>query len=208
VGPVPDRSALADTKIKLGLRLGYAIPSGKVFGDNNTVGGQPLTSTKLSDLVSGGVPIQLDAGYMVTDNILVGLYGQYAFVSEKNCDTGADCSAHDIRLGVQAQYHIMPDQFVDPWLGIGVGYEWLSDSESAGGVSQDTTLKGLEFLNLQGGADFQAASAFTVGPFLSLSLGQYASLSTSGPLANLSGSLDNKALHEWITIGAKGTFGL
>ncbi|HEY4157521.1 MAG TPA: hypothetical protein VGM29_05465, partial [Polyangiaceae bacterium] len=174
----------------------------------SSTGGVTVTGTKLSDLVSGGVPIQVDAGYMVTPNVLVGLYGQYAFVSEKNCDAGASCSAHDIRLGVQAQYHIMPDQAVDPWLGLGIGYEWLGDSESAGGVSQDTTIKGLEFLNVQGGADFQVANALTVGPFLNLSLAQFSSFSTSGPLGTTSGSFDNKAMHEWITIGAKGTFGL
>jgi outer membrane protein W len=192
----------SDKKFKLGLRLGYMIPAGKIDGDT-TFGGITIAGAKLSDQLSGGVPIQIDAGYMVTPNILVGLYGQYAFLFTKNCDPGASCSAHDVHLGVQAQYHIMPDQSVDPWLGLGVGYEWLVGSES-GSVNGSATTTGLELLNLQGGADFQAASAFTVGPFLSLSLGQYSSVSSNGNSADIT----NKALHEWITVGAKGTFGL
>jgi outer membrane protein W len=193
----------SDKKIKLGLRLGYAVPSGKVSGDT-TVAGVTNPGEKLSDGISGQIPIWIDAGYMVTPNVLVGLYGQYGFAQVKNCDTGASCSAHDIRVGVQGQYHIMPDQGVDPWLGLGFGYESLGISESAGGLSVDGSLTGWEFLNLQGGVDFQVADAVTVGPFLSFSLDQY----SSRKFGDTSTDFDSKALHEWITFGAKGTFGL
>src|SRR5450432_597419 len=91
-----------DGKFKLGLRLGYAVPSGKVSGDT-TVAGVTVPGVKLSDGISGQVPIWIDAGYMVTPNILVGLYGQYGFAQTKNCEAGASCSAHDIRFGVQGQ---------------------------------------------------------------------------------------------------------
>jgi hypothetical protein len=179
----------ADKKIRLGLRLGYALPMGSV-----------ADGSKMSDLYSGQIPIWIDAGYMVTPNILVGLYGQYGFVSVKNCPTGVSCSAHDLRFGVQGQYHIMPTQSADPWLGLGVGYESLSTSLSGGGLSVDGSVTGLEFLNLQGGADFKIADAFAVGPFLSFSLGEYSSAT--------GGSIDKKAMHEWLTFGVKGTFGL
>ncbi|HWZ92632.1 MAG TPA: outer membrane beta-barrel protein [Polyangiaceae bacterium] len=192
-----------DGKFKLGLRLGYAVPSGKVTGDT-TVGGVTVSGEKLSDSISGQVPIWLDAGYMVTPNILVGLYGQYGFASVKNCDAGASCSAHDIRFGVQGQYHIMPDESVDPWLGVGFGYESLGVSESEGALSIDGSITGWEFLNLQGGVDFQVANAFTVGPFLSFSLDQFSSVKSGGNSADI----NNTALHEWITFGAKGTFGI
>ena len=192
-----------DGKFKLGLRLGYALPSGKINGDTTTAG-VTRPGEKLSDAFSGQVPIWLDAGYMVTPNILVGLYGQYGFVQTKNCDDGASCSAHDIRFGVQGQYHIMPDESVDPWLGLGFGYESLGVSESAMGLSVDGSLTGWEFLNLQGGVDFQVTNAFTVGPFLSFSLDQF----SSQKLGDTSQDIDPTALHEWITFGAKGTFGI
>ena len=183
-----------DGKLKLGLRLGYGLPSGKLSSDGG----------KMSDAFSGQVPIWLDAGYMVTPNVLVGLYGQYGFVSVKNCDSGASCSAHDLRIGVQGQYHFTPDQSIDPWLGLGVGYESLGFSESAGGLSVDGSAKGWEFLNLQGGVDFQVIPALTVGPFLSFSLDQFSSTTLAGTSADIS----SKALHEWIVFGAKGTFGI
>ena len=188
-----------DKKIKLGLRLGYGLPFGSAED-----------GAKLKDGFSGQIPIWIDAGYMVTPNILVGLYGQYGFVSVKECRTGADCSAHDIRFGVQGQYHLSPAESIDPWLGLGIGYEILSESLSGGGSTADVSFKGFEFLNLQGGADFKVANALSVGPFLSFSLGQYSSEKISGFGAPIDrdGSVDKTALHEWLTLGVKGTFGL
>ncbi len=65
-------------------------------------------------------------------------------------------------------------------------------------------LTGWELLNLQGGVDFQVANAITVGPFLSFSLDQY----SSSKFGDTSTDIGSKALHEWITFGVKGTFGL
>jgi outer membrane protein W len=191
-----------DGKIKLGLRLGYALPTGKV-GDISQ-NGATLDGGKLSDDISGQIPIWIDAGYMVLPSLMVGLYGQYGFVGTKNCPSGASCSAHDLRIGIQGQYHFMPEQSTDPWLGLGFGYESLGLSETVGGQSFDASINGWELLNLQGGVDFQVIPAFTVGPFLSFSLDQFSS-EKSG-----SQSLDftTKHIHEWILIGAKGTFGI
>jgi hypothetical protein len=68
----------------------------------------------------------------------------------------------------------------------------------------DGSIKGWEFLNLQGGVDFQVANAITVGPFLSVSFDQFSSESVGGTSADI----DTKALHEWVTFGVKGTFGI
>ena len=191
-------------KFQLGLRLGYAVPSGKIDGDS-TVLGESHPGTKLSDLVTGQVPIWLDVGYMVTPNVLLGVYGQYGFGSLKDCPDGVSCSAHDLRIGVQAQYHFTPFESVDPWLGAGFGYESLALSASGGGRTfVDGSITGWEFLNLQGGVDFQVANAITIGPFLSFSLDQFTSAKSNGN----SDDIDPTALHEWITFGAKGTFGI
>lgn len=185
-------------KIRLGLRLGYGIPMGDAVKDG-----------KLSDGISGMVPIWIDAGYMVTPNIMVGLYGQYGIAFYKpKCPTGASCSASDIRFGIQGQYHIMPAKSMDPWVGLGIGYEMTKFGLSASGVDVSSSYNGFEFANLQGGLDFKAGPVM-VGPFLSFSLGQYSSYSNKAPapIGNSSGSIPDKAMHEWFTIGVKGTFG-
>jgi len=189
-GVTSSGSAFADKRIRLGLRLGYAFAMGSA-----------QDGVKMSDGLSGQIPIWIDAGYMVTPNILLGLYGQYGFIQRKNCD---ECSGHDVRFGIQGQYHLAPAASLDPWLGVGVGYEILSASQTVEGVSISGSTKGFEFLNLQGGADFNVADALAVGPFVSFSLGQYSSFSSG----DLSGDIDKKAMHEWLTIGVKGSFGL
>lgn len=213
-------TALAqDKKIQLSLRTGYMIPMGAIQGSKTTtVAGVSFSQpeSKLGDNVSGGIPLWLDAGYFVTPNILVGLYAQYAFISVKDydaakgtgCPTGADCSASDLRIGLQGQYHLSPMESLDPWFGLGVGYEAASVTAKAGGQEFSSSYTGLEFLNLQGGADFKVADGFGVGPFVSFSLGQYSSAKVESGGATISQDIDPKAMHEWLTLGVKGSLGL
>jgi outer membrane protein W len=190
-------------KFFLGLRLGYGLPMGDAVKDG-----------KMSDGVSGQIPIWLDVGYMVTKNIMVGLYGQYGIVSmaDNTCVSGADCSASDMRFGVQGQYHIMPTEKINPWVGLGVGYEILSWTVKAGGAEGNVKYKGMEFVNIQGGADFKVTPGIGIGPFLSFSMGQYgsASMKTTGTGADVDTSEDitDKAMHEWLTFGVRGAFNL
>ncbi len=201
-------------KIHLGVRLGYGIPLGKVNGDV-TVLGTTVEGAKLSDVYSGMIPIWLDLGYFVTPNIMVGLYGHYGIglikdsggAGEEGCPESADCSGSVVRIGLQGQYHLSRGESLDPWFGLGIGYEWASQSVSAGGVDVSQTVKGLEFLNLQAGADFKVANNVGIGPFASFSLGQYSSFSGESPLGDTEGDFDEKAMHEWLVLGVHGAFG-
>jgi hypothetical protein len=138
-------------------------------------------------------------------------------VSDNTCPSvsGVDCSAHDIRVGLQGQYRFMPKESVNPWVGLGIGYEWLGGSISAntplGSVEGSFDVHGFEFLNLQGGADFKVADGVGIGPFLSFSLGEYTDGSVAATGAGTvsgSGELANKSLHEWLTLGVRGAFDL
>lgn len=198
-GGAVDTSAPPDAggKIKLGLRLGYMLPMGEF-----------AKGSKMSDGVSGGIPVWLDLGYMVTPNIMVGLYAQYAYLMVKDCPSGADCSASDIRVGLQGQYHLSPGESMNPWFGLGIGYEMINTKAEAGGVSVEGNYKGLEFANLQAGADFKVGDSLAVGPFLSFSIGQYSSGEVTVPGAGtVEGDITDKAMHQWLTIGVKGTMG-
>lgn len=196
-------------KFVIGARLGYGIAMGDAQKD-----------AKMSDGISGQVPIWLDLGYMVTPNIMVGLYGQYGFgilgsqLSDACDANGLSCSAHVLRFGVQGQYHLSPAEKLDPWFGVGLGYEMgtmsMSGTVLGNKIDGSATYKGFEFLNLQGGADYKLSPAFGIGPFLSFSLGQYSSTSTSGSTggAATSGDISDKTMHEWLTFGVRGSFTL
>jgi outer membrane protein W len=208
-------SAGPESGLSFGLRTGYSLPLGKVQGDQTvTTGGTTTTvaGTSLSDAISGRIPIWVDAGYKINRNIYVGAFFQYGIMfvnKDKNpgCNQGgASCSAHDIVLGVNAHYHIMPEAVFDPWVGVGFGYEILGASTTLNGQSQDSSIKGFQFVSLQAGGDYKVTPAFGIGPFLSFSLGQYSTASATQGGNTVSADITNTAMHEWLTIGVRGVY--
>ena len=201
------------TGVEVGLRLGYSIPLGKASGDQ-TVGGQTVPGVNLSDIASSRIPIWIDAGYRFNPNMYVGAFLQYGFVSLASnygggaCQqNGVSCSAHDIQFGAMFAYHLMPDQTIDPWGGVGIGYETLSGSATVNG--QDAgggSYKGLQFLNLQLGADYKVMPNLGVGPFLSFSLGSYSSATATANGQSQDVQNFQSGLHEWLTLGVRGAY--
>lgn len=195
-------SALAqESGLQLGARLGYGIAMGDAQKD-----------AKMSDGVKSQIPIWIDAGYRIDESIMVGAYFQYgiAQLADKSCPDGADCSASDMRFGLQGHYHLSPGESMDPWFGLGIGYEMASMKVSAGGAEMTGTMKGFEFANIQAGLDFQAAEGLGVGPFVSFSLGQFSSMKTEAPdpIGTKEGDIKDKAMHQWLVFGVRGAFNL
>jgi hypothetical protein len=198
-----------------GARLGYGIPRGDAGDD-----------TLLSDGISGMVPLQLDLGYRASPAFSIGGYVMYGmgFTGDdfsRICDNAdkvsglsASCSARDVRLGIQAQYHFLPKKKLDPWLGAGLGYEWLTlRADVSGGVQAETsnTSKGFELINLQCGLDIKVAPGLALGPFWSFSIGRYSSFDSSfnsscsfnecDDFTTENGDIDEVAPHQWFMLG-------
>jgi hypothetical protein len=186
----------ADKRFVLGVRpFGYGKSMGSI-----------AAGAKLSDLTSGCIPFWFDVGYLVTQNVMLGLYLQYAIAGG-----GADWmgSGSDVRLGVQAQFHPTSSGLIDPWAGLGIGYEILSMSADIMGHQATAKVKGIEFANLQAGLNFRVWSTLGIGPYASFSFGQYSSQSGSvSGQGSQSGSIDKKAMHEWLIFGANASIAL
>jgi hypothetical protein len=188
--------AAAQAQWSLGARTGYAIPLGDADG-----------TAKMSDTVSGQIPLQLDIGYRLANTQLtLGGYFSYGFGSvagttQDLCDlNNVSCSSSSLRVGVQMLYALAtPQEPTQPWIGLGLGY----DSITVSGVN-DVTISGTEFLNFQGGMDWKVGATGSLGAFASFSLGQYSDISGSG----FSGTLADKKMHQWLTVGLRGSFGL
>jgi outer membrane protein W len=201
------RADATPTGIEVGLRSGYAIPMG------DAQGGSP--SVSLSDTISGVIPIWVDAGYRLNPNMMVGAFFQYgiAIINSKaeggGCgQSGVSCSGSDMMFGAQFHYHLMPDQTIDPWAGVGVGYEIANASVSQNGTSLgSTSLSGFQFFNLQIGGDYKVMPNLGVGPFVMFSLGQYSNCSTT-PAGGSSANCPNyqSGTHEWLTFGIRGAY--
>ena len=82
---------------------------------------------------------------------------------------------------------------------------------AAGGEKVETSFTGYE-LNLQVGGDYAVNSQFSFGPYVMLSIAQFRNFKqTATPgtgLSNESGSITDKAVHEWLGFGVRGKFDL
>ena len=84
----------------------------------------------MSDVDSYTIPLQLDAGVRLGGRWFIGAYFSYGFggsTSDTLCPTG-DCSANTLRFGGQVHWHPLGNVGLDPWVGIGSGYEKVSIS--------------------------------------------------------------------------------
>jgi outer membrane protein W len=190
----------SDARFRVAARLGYSVP----FGDFGGAG--------LRHDVAHQFPIGLDLGYMVTQHLLVGVYGQYG-PGVPGDEEPSDGTNSDTTVGVQAQYHFTTTQRVDPWLGLGIGYEFLHEHYPSSDDEATLELRGFELAKLQAGIDFKISRAFALGPFASCSFGKFTHYAITRKTDGLvsysqSGGFDPAPLHEWPTIGVKGTFAL
>jgi hypothetical protein len=153
--------------------------------------------------LSGAVPLIVEAAFRGNRHVSVGALFQYAIVQTKNCDPGSSCSASILRAGVEGIFNFRLGTVLDPWLGLGAGYEWLRFSES-GDVTGSGNFHGWEFLTLQAGGDFRVAPQAGLGPFVSLSIAQY----SAGTVDGTSGDIQQTDVHEWLQFGLRGTLNL
>ena len=160
---------------------------------------------------SGILPLWLDAGYRVSKLVYVGAYVQYGFlfVPEKNCPSPPiGCSAHDLRFGPSVHFHFVPDGAVDPWAGIGVGYEASTLTIHNDEQSATRTNRGFELANVQIGADVHSMYGIDWGPFLSFSFDAYRTETQTPPSGESKTYSLAPTLHYFLVIGARVQFDL
>lgn len=193
------RAPPAHTGFQVAARAGAAIPLGDAAKD-----------APLSDNFGAQFAAIVDIGGKIIPQLFLGAYlgGNVGAVGSKtssDCDArqASGCLAVTYRIGVQAHYHIIPDGKVDPWIGYGIGYEVSRISGAVGGTTISTTLVGPEYGHVLAGVDFRLTKIFGVGPFVDFSFGKYTNLSND---PGTSGEIADKAVHEWLTLGAKFLF--
>ncbi len=204
------------TGFTAGLRLGVGVPLGKAGQDVITG-----VERDLSDLTSWRAPVWIDVGYSPTSAFTIGAYAQVGVGGNGDSCT-ADCDWSDVRVGAEAELRFAPGAAVNPWLGVGIGYEWLSyrvlasaDIENEMGEVETVTGRATERfagpeLLLHGGIDFQVEDALRIGPYASATLSQYLtdsySCQPSTPLCPDDGSLEGPGFHSWIGVGLRGAY--
>ena len=192
------------TGFQLALRTGIAIPFGELD-----------KGEKMSDFTSVQVPLIVDVGGKVIPELFLGGYFGFGFGGPGGeladvCSAGdGSCISVGLRLGIEAQYHILPGESVNPWLGYGIGFESLALSISNNGDTASVGSGGLEFAHFMGGVDVRMSRVFGIGPFVDVALGRYSSFSTDdGDGSSISHDIDTsqRATHGWVMLGARMVF--
>ena len=187
----------------VGLRLGWGFP----FGNRAKVGGVDESMGPSANF-SGMAPIWVDGGYRFNKLVYVGGYFQYGFLfvsKEHGCPSPlTSCHAHDIRGGAAVHFHLMPLHAVDPWLGIGLGYESSTTTFEGEAQSATRTNGGIEFANAQVGLDVHTFFGFEWGPFASFSLDEYSTETQTPPFgATEKYALRDKTIHYFLVLGIR-----
>ena len=196
----PAEAAEARNGVEVGTRLGFGVPLGSSTGH---------LGDDFNKVFDNMVPLWFDLGYRAP-NVYLGAYFTYGFgsipsaVYNMGCQmSGVSCSLHDMRFGVNIHYHVSPLALFDPWIGGGIGYEWMDFSASNGTTSNDVGFSGWEFFNAQVGLDYRASDLFGIGPFACMTFAVFGNGSADVAGMSMSGSVADKALHEWAIFGVR-----
>jgi hypothetical protein len=185
------------TSFEAGIRAGLAFPLGDIQQDQALV-----------DYIAWSVPLQIEAGARIGP-AFVGGYFSYAFgKAGSKLDGLASKSSSDVRMGFEVLWHFAPAAAVDPWLGVGIGYEWVNVSFPVGTSTVSGSARGFEFIDWQAGLDFKLGSLFRLGPYVMGTLGQYStgSVEATGPGGGTTGGtsdIANKKFHGWLSVGLR-----
>lgn len=175
-------TARAET-ISLAARLGYGIPTGE---------------SQTGKAVEGGVvPLQIDAMYALGFGLRVGLYGSYGVLT--GLPAGNE-NGRQTRLGAQAHFSL-PVPVIKPWVGAGIGYEWVSNDVTLSGTKTKSSISGLELFNLQAGLQFSVLPLLTLGPYVQYQRGTFSTVTALGAEKDIPDA--NRSAHGWLQGGLR-----
>lgn len=123
-----------------------------------------------SDIAGPGGGAELQLGYRITPNLLLGGYGTLEgysagdMLGEKANDVGG------ASLGFKADWHFRPARSVDPWISLGGGMRWLVVDDR----NQDTIkLRGVDLARVQLGVDYRFSRGFAISPVINATATTY-----------------------------------
>ena len=187
--PAPARAA--DNAFELTLGVGYA----QGFGD---IGSR---QRNLTDQSSAGGELQLGAGWRINPNFMVGLYGSGSIQDTGDYTVGSN--VYTATAGVQTNYHFLPSNTWDPWVGLGSGWRALWINHSAGGTD---SRHGIDIARFTTGVDYRVSSQFAVSPYVGAGLTTFLTQELAGEQSF--SNVHSPNVNVWLFGGIQGRFDL
>ncbi len=212
--PPADGAPPAHRGLQVSVDLGFALPLGRFEGGTSTPRDKPTLrqSNDLSRFFGSQGTLVVEVGAKVQDHIFVGGYlggslGGSGTDFDSPCgQSNVSCLANGLRFGLIAKYHILPAGFLNPWLGVGVGYEVARFSAKGPGGDASVTATGIE-MPLTAGADIRITKNIGFGPKIDLTVANFvhAEGKSNGAVTS-SDTIENQAIHSWMNLGARVVF--
>jgi hypothetical protein len=186
-----------------GVHAGFGVPRGDIARS-----GPPVR-----EVMEHKVPLGIDLGYRFNRWVWGELFFDLGPGSAASalCARDTSCSASDFRLGVAVLFRLAPRALLDPWLGVGIGIEVLNAKgfDATTGARLEWSWFGYELPFVEAGVDVAVSDRISVGPWGSLTLARFTkeSIKPSGG-TTVSGSIDDRATHRWLSAGLKATLRL
>jgi hypothetical protein len=185
------------------LRSGLQLPWGEV---------SDADGDEISARYGWQVPIVIDAGFKLSKPWFIGAYAGAGYgsigsgnVAEEACAApGVTCSTLSYQVGVQLQYHLGPSDRLNPWLGVGGGYEWFRQELSASDYREEQETSGVALLKVLLGLDYRYRELFGFGPVIEMSFGRFQATRTlvDGERTH-EGPVEQGAWHGFLTLGGR-----
>ncbi len=189
----------ASPGVHLGFRAGYSLPAGDATGSAHD---------NLSRSVGAAIPLQFDATWEFAGKpIEAGIYASYGFGSKGSEMQNATGTISLMSFGAQLNFLPPSDGTTRHWFGLLIGRESMSYTVTKSSTTLTSAITGWQG-GLQGGTEWAVADKFSIGPWVSATIGQYSNISISDGDVTISGDPKNTALHQWISVGLRGSFGL
>src|SRR5438876_3781546 len=112
----------APTSVERALEITLGAGYAQGFGDIGA------SQRSLTDLSSAGGELSLGVGYRVDRHFLIGAYGSGSKYSTGDFTGGGD--VWSATAGLQGNYHFLPENDWDPWVGLGSGWrgQWAKNA--------------------------------------------------------------------------------
>jgi hypothetical protein len=175
---------------EIGIATGYAQGGGKLGG----------ALGNLEDVSGPGGAVEVDLGYRIIPQLLVGAYGTLSR-SQHGDLLDSDTSVTGASAGVQAAWHFRPERSIDPWVSLGTGGRALWLSPDSGKV---TALQGFDLARVQIGADYRITQDIAIAPVIGGSVSLF--VSQDSPMTTSYTEISDKKVNFTGFAGLSGRF--
>jgi hypothetical protein len=177
---------------EIGFTPGYTQGFGRIAGETR----------RLQETTDAGFGATLALGYRATPHWHVGWTGQIqAIKADASMPSGT--GVRGILTGIDATYHGIPYERIDPWVQYGAGYRmlWISPQNEP-----SARYSGIELARLAVGFDVRVSPDVAVGPVIGADLDLFLYESPGGSAGSI--TLSQKRVSSFVFAGVQGRFDL